>query len=97
MHARVCSRSVVTQLTVLIKAILFQVWTSELQRTHQTAEHINAPKQAFPELNELDSGCFDDLTYKEFEDKYPAKFKEREANKLTFTYPEGESYVDVCR
>lgn len=32
-----------------------QVWTSKLQRTHETAHLIAAPQQHLKELNELDS------------------------------------------
>jgi broad specificity phosphatase PhoE len=60
---------------------LFQVWVSELQRTHQTANGIKTvnSRKVRTELNELGSGLFDDLTYAEFEE-----------------YPAGESYIDVC-
>ena len=74
-----------------------QIWISELKRTHQTAAYVRAPKTPLPELNELESGEYDDLTYEEFEQKFPEKFRERELNKLCFRYPGGESYVDLCR
>ncbi len=82
---------------VLCSTPLSKVWTSELLRTHQTSAFISAPKTSHHELNELDSGDFDDLTYAEFEAAHPAVFRQRELNKLTFRYPGGESYVDVCR
>ena len=67
-----------------------------MTRTHQTAEHIDAPKLSFAAMNELDSGKFDDLTYEEFESRHPQEFRLREVNKLTYRYPNGESYVDLC-
>ncbi len=66
-------------------------------RTKQTSEYISAPKTSFAELNELDSGDLDDYTYEEFEREHPTLFKDREQHKLTFRYPNGESYVDLCR
>ena len=72
------------------------VWTSELRRTRQTAQHVKAPKMARSPLNELDSGLFDDLTYAEFEKRYPEEFARRARDKLRYRYPEGESYIDVC-
>ena len=40
-----------------------KIWCSELQRTHQTAAGIlAADRRICPELNELSSGLFDDLT-----------------------------------
>lgn len=77
---------------------MFQVWVSELQRTHQTANGIKTvnSRKVRTELNELGSGLFDDLTYAEFEERYPDEFADRQQNKLTYKYPAGESYIDVC-
>ncbi len=84
------------KLTCIVLSI--QLWTSELVRTHQTAEHICATSRTIhPELNELDSGDYDDLTYEDFERLHPEEFAAREADKLCFRYPGGESYVDLCR
>eukprot|EP00095_Tigriopus_kingsejongensis_P007784 maker-scaffold370_size193435-snap-gene-0.38 protein:Tk07784 transcript:maker-scaffold370_size193435-snap-gene-0.38-mRNA-1 annotation:"6-phosphofructo-2-kinase fructose- -bisphosphatase-like" len=76
-----------------------KVWTSELLRTHQTSAHIKDISQkriVKSELNEIMSGVFDDLTYEEFQIESPNEYKEREMNKLTYRYPEGESYLDLC-
>ncbi|TRY75385.1 hypothetical protein TCAL_06342 [Tigriopus californicus] len=76
-----------------------KVWTSELSRTLETSAHIkDIEKKRImkPELNEIMSGIFDDLSYEEFKDQSPIEYKERELNKLTYRYPEGESYLDVC-
>ncbi len=69
---------------------------SELKRTHQTAAGLNQPPRVCPQLNELDSGLFDDLTYAEFASRHPAEYADRQARKLDYAYPEGESYLDVC-
>ena len=62
-----------------------KIWCSELRRTHQTAAGIvAADRRICPELNELSSGLFDDLTYDEFESQHPEEFLDRSKNKLTF-------------
>jgi len=72
------------------------VWTSTLTRTRQTAGHIVAPKMAFPQLNEINSGEHDGMTYEEIAEHYPLDFAARDRDKLRYRYPNGESYVDVC-
>jgi len=49
----------------------FQVWTSELVRTHQTTQYIRAQKIAQPQLNEIDSGDFDGMTYEDVAEQHP--------------------------
>nr|CAD7264783.1 unnamed protein product [Timema shepardi] len=71
------------------------VWTSELRRTKQTAEGINASIQHLAPLNELDAGVCEGLTYEEMADKYPQEFAWRDQDKLRYRYPWGESYVDI--
>lgn len=72
------------------------VWTSWLKRTIQTASEIDAPKERWKALNEIDAGKCDGLTYADIERQYPVHYKAREMYKLTYRYPEGESYEDLC-
>jgi len=72
------------------------VWTSNLKRTRQTASHIMASKMSFPQLNEINSGEHDGMTYEEIAEAYPLEFAARDRDKLRYRYPCGESYVDVC-
>ncbi|XP_075264405.1 6-phosphofructo-2-kinase/fructose-2,6-bisphosphatase-like isoform X2 [Convolutriloba macropyga] len=72
-----------------------QVWTSQLKRTCQTAQYINAPKLAWKNLNEIDAGVCDSLTYEEIEAKFPKEFKARDNDKYHYRYPRGESYEDL--
>ena len=37
-------------------------------------------------------GCMEHLTYEDIEEKYPEEYAAREASKLTYRYPSGESY-----
>jgi 6-phosphofructo-2-kinase/fructose-2,6-biphosphatase 2 len=44
-----------------------QVWTSTMQRTIQTAQHLPYTKLTWKSLDELDAGVCDGMTYKEIE------------------------------
>ena len=67
-----------------------QVWTSTLVRTHQTAANVPAPKLSFKELNEIDAGSFDGMTYDEVAERFPEEFKARGCDKLNYRYPKGK-------
>ena len=67
-----------------------------MTRTRQTAAHIMAPTMSFPQLNEINSGEHDGMTYEEIAEQFPIEFAARDRDKLRYRYPNGESYVDVC-
>mmetsp|Transcript_15679 Transcript_15679/g.43420 ORF Transcript_15679/g.43420 Transcript_15679/m.43420 type:complete len:573 (-) Transcript_15679:167-1885(-) len=46
-------------------------------------------------LDELYAGTCDGMTYKEIEEVFPEEFSRRQADKLSYRYPRGESYMDV--
>lgn len=46
-------------------------------------------------LDELYAGTCDGMTYKEIQDVFPEEFNRRQADKLSYRYPRGESYMDV--
>ncbi|MCB9669387.1 MAG: histidine phosphatase family protein [Alphaproteobacteria bacterium] len=72
-----------------------EVWTSTLERTRATARRL--PWKSFPlkALDEIDAGAFDGMTYEEIAKKHPGDFAARKLGKLTYRYPQGESYIDV--
>jgi broad specificity phosphatase PhoE len=72
------------------------VWTSKLIRTQQTAQQIVAPKISFRQLNEINAGEHDGMTYEDIAEQFPVDFAARDRDKLRYRYPSGESYVDVC-
>ena len=72
-----------------------RVITSTLQRTQLTARHLQAPKEAWPTINEIDAGRCDGWTYGQIERELPEEFKARKADKLNYRYPSGESYLDL--
>ena len=71
-----------------------KVWTSQLKRTKQTASKFKNVEN-FEELNEINSGICDSMTYQDIEKKYPEEFNKRKGNKYYYRYPEGESYYDI--
>ncbi|CAG8549722.1 27354_t:CDS:2, partial [Racocetra persica] len=83
----------------LIKANLgdqpLTVWTSTLQRTIETAKHLQYPKLHWKALEELDAGVCDGMTYEEIEEKYPEDYNNRDEDKFNYRYRGGESYRDV--
>jgi len=74
-----------------------KVWTTQYRRTQQTAEHIEAPKHIKTALGEICAGDHDDMTYEEIAEKFPVEFALRDADKLCYRYPNGESYLDVVQ
>ncbi|XP_077984994.1 6-phosphofructo-2-kinase/fructose-2,6-bisphosphatase-like isoform X2 [Glandiceps talaboti] len=72
-----------------------KVWTSQLKRTSQTAEGIDAPIEQWKALNELDAGVCDEMTYEEIQEKHPEEFALRDQDKYHYRYPKGESYQDL--
>lgn len=78
----------------------FNIWTSTLKRTIETAHYF--PKDEFyfksyKILNDLCCGIFDSITEKEFRTLHTEEYNESLQNKLSYRYPGlgGESYLDV--
>lgn len=72
-----------------------QIWTSTLKRTKATVAHMNVPKKHFHALDELYSGQCEACSYEELLELHPKELAMRDADKLQYRYPQGESYVDV--
>ena len=68
--------------------------TSTKRRTIETASGIG-DTTPYAELDEINAGIGEHLTYEEFATRYPIEDKMRSDQKLTYRYPSGESYVDV--
>lgn len=72
------------------------IWTSTLKRTIRTAQHFDQTKVInFKQLDEIDAGLCDGLTYKQIEKEMPNEWKERQKDKFRYRYPRGESYRDI--
>jgi broad specificity phosphatase PhoE/predicted kinase len=74
-----------------------EVWTSTLVRTRETATALGRPALAWRALNEIDAGVCEEMTYDEIAQTYPQEFAGRNADKLGYRYPQGESYADVIQ
>ncbi|KAK9677918.1 hypothetical protein RND81_11G175900 [Saponaria officinalis] len=74
------------------------IWTSTLQRTILTANHIvGFPKVQWRALDEINAGVCDGMTYEEIKKNMPEEYGSRKKDKLRYRYPRGESYLDVIQ
>lgn len=71
------------------------VWTSTLRRARDTAATLDMPTREWGALDEIDGGVCDGLTYAEIERRDPVAYAARQADKLRYRYPQGESYLDL--
>ncbi len=74
------------------------VFCSTRKRTVQIAEIVARRQRetcvfALPELNEIDSGSCEGLSYREIERLHPEVARARACDKYTYVYPGGESYA----
>ncbi|KAK9689609.1 hypothetical protein RND81_09G071100 [Saponaria officinalis] len=74
------------------------IWTSTLQRSILTANHIvGFPKVQWRALDEINAGVCDGMTYEEVKRNMPEEYESRKKDKLRYRYPRGESYLDVIQ
>ncbi|TMW64547.1 hypothetical protein Poli38472_011427 [Pythium oligandrum] len=74
------------------------VWTSTMLRTGMTVERIAARGRTvvkWKQLDEIDAGVCDGMTYEQVAEEMPDEYIARKNNKLHYRYPRGESYQDV--
>lgn len=71
------------------------IWTSTMQRTIQTAAPLQRDTHSLKVLDEIDAGICDGMTYDQISEQMPGEYARRNADKLTYRYPRGESYEDV--
>lgn len=75
----------------------YKVITSTFNRTQQTAKYIHVDKEIRSEIDEINAGEHDNLTYEQIAQMYPVEFALRDKDKLNYRYPKGESYMDVVQ
>jgi broad specificity phosphatase PhoE len=72
---------------------------STLTRTQQTISYLDEFGKEAPfvkkELDEINAGICDSMTYEEINEKYPREYNMRLEDKLNYRYPRGESYIDL--
>ena len=74
------------------------VWTSTLRRTIETGAALaDWPQVQWRALDEIDAGACDGMRYDEIKRDHPAEYTARQADKLRYRYPRGESYLDVVK
>lgn len=73
------------------------IWTSELRRTIRTVQNIPGPRAAIKDLNEINAGICEGLTYEEIQERFPQEFAWRDQDKFKYRYPHGESYLDLLQ
>ena len=78
----------------------FNIWTSTLNRTIETAHYFPRDDfcfKSFKILNDLGCGSYDSMSEDDFRYLHPTDYMESLQNKLSFRYPGlgGESYLDV--
>lgn len=81
----------------LIYIQTLQIWTSELRRTIRTVQNIPGSRAAIKDLNEIDAGICEGLTYEEIQERFPQEFAWRDQDKFKYRYPHGESYLDLLQ
>ena len=75
------------------------VWCSTLKRTMETAQPFRGmcPIYKWKALSEIEAGICDGMTYAQIKYDMPNEWNQRKIDKLTYRYPQGESYKDVIQ
>lgn len=60
-------------------------------------QNIPGPRTTLKDLNEINAGICEGLTYEEIQEKFPQEFAWRDQDKLKYRYPHGESYLDLLQ
>ncbi|MGM5487830.1 MAG: histidine phosphatase family protein [Nanobdellota archaeon] len=72
------------------------VFTSPKKRAKQMAkplcDHLGSRMIEIKELDEIDAGICEELTYNEIKSMFPTIYEERKKDKFNYVYPDGESY-----
>ncbi len=74
-----------------------EVWTSTLERSLKTGWFVDPDVQPWRNLDEIDAGVCDGMTYAEIKERMPDEYEARARDKLRYRYPMGESYQDVIQ
>ena len=48
-----------------------------------------------PEINEINAGLHDNMTYEDIASEFPAEFALRDSDKLNYRYPEVDRYTYI--
>ena len=70
-------------------------YASTKKRVLETIGYCTDNYTQYSELDEINAGICEDLTYNDVIEKYPEEFLARKKDKLNYRYPKGESYIDI--
>lgn len=59
------------------------------------ADHPDSVVMHLPELDEIDAGVCEGMTYEEIRMRFPSQFAARSRDKYNYVYPDGEGYVTM--
>ncbi len=59
------------------------------------ADHPDSVLMALPELDEINAGVCEGMTYEEIQGRFPEEFAARSRDKFNYVYPDGEGYVTM--
>ncbi len=76
------------------------IFTSNRRRSHETAapvaaDHPDSVVMALPELDEINAGVCEDMTYEEIRENCPQEYTARARDKYNYVYPQGEGYISM--
>ena len=76
------------------------IFTSTKLRSTQfatplVADHPDSVIMALSEMDEINAGLCDGMTYEEIRQRYPEEFAARSRDKYNYVYPEGEGYATM--
>lgn len=69
---------------ILEFSFCLKIWTSELCRTISTVQNIPGQRTALKDLNEINAGICEGLTYEEIQERFPSEFAWRDQDKLKY-------------
>lgn len=76
------------------------IFTSTKRRSTQyaaplIADHPDSVLMSLPELDEINAGICEDMTYEEIRRRHPEEFAARSRDKYNYVYPRGEGYATM--
>jgi len=74
-----------------------QVWTSSLRRTIETALYLERDTRKWNELDEINAGTCEGMTYARVARELPDEYEARKQDKFRYRYPRGESYEEMIQ